>query len=110
MCGRDRLPAPASLEPALVARGPHPAIVVGTEAGCAAAQPSVVVSTSSAANAIHWFSSGMIGFARGWNDAPKIAALCLLALPSDMGIAFAIVAAAMGIGGLVSGRRVLQTM
>jgi PiT family inorganic phosphate transporter len=65
---------------------------------------------SPTANAIHWFSSGLIGFARGWNDTPKIAALCLVALPSRMSLAFAIVALAMALGGLVSGRKVLETL
>lgn len=65
---------------------------------------------SPAANALHWASGGLIGFARGWNDTPKIAALCLLALPNRMGIGFGIVTIAMAAGGLVSGRRVLQTL
>ncbi|HEY2586889.1 MAG TPA: inorganic phosphate transporter [Tepidisphaeraceae bacterium] len=65
---------------------------------------------SPAANAVHWASGGLIGFARGWNDTPKIAALCLLALPHRMGIGFAIVTVAMAAGGLVSGRKVLETL
>ena len=87
-----------------------PRLVTGTEAECAAASPVASLSTSSAANAAHWLSGGMVGFARGWNDAPKIAALCLVALPKNMGAAFAIVAVAMAVGGLVSGRRVLETL
>lgn len=85
-------------------------VVAGTEVECAAGAPVAVVSTSMAASGIHWFSGGMIGFARGWNDAPKIAALCLIALPDSMGLAFGTVAAAMAVGGMVSGRRVLETM
>jgi PiT family inorganic phosphate transporter len=96
--------------PALVAVGAGRAIVTGTEAECAAEGSVAGVSTSTAANAVHWFSGGMIGFARGWNDAPKIAALCLIALPKNMGVAFGIVAAAMAVGGLVSGRKVLETL
>ena len=87
-----------------------PMLVTGTEVECAARPPVASISTSSAANTIHWFSSGMVGFARGWNDAPKIAALCLIALPGNTGVAFAIVAVAMAIGGLVSGRKVLETL
>jgi PiT family inorganic phosphate transporter len=93
------------------AAGPsQAAVVVGTEAECATRSPAVAVSTSSAANAVHWFGGGMIGFARGWNDAPKIAALCLVALPNRMGLAFGIVAVAMAVGGLTAGRRVLETL
>jgi PiT family inorganic phosphate transporter len=65
---------------------------------------------SPTANAIHWFSGGLVGFARGWNDAPKIAALCLVALPGKMSLAFAIVTIAMAVGGLISARKVLETM
>jgi inorganic phosphate transporter, PiT family len=68
------------------------------------------VVTSPAANAVHWASGGLIGFARGWNDTPKIAALSLLALPHHIGGGFVIVTVAMAMGGLISGRRVLDTM
>jgi PiT family inorganic phosphate transporter len=87
-----------------------PMLVTGTEAECAARPSIASVSTSSAANAVHWFSGGMVGFARGWNDAPKIAALCLIALPKNTGVAFTVVTIAMALGGLVSGRRVLETL
>jgi len=33
------------------------------------------VTTSAAANPVHWLSCGLTSFARGWNDTPKIAAL-----------------------------------
>ena len=69
-----------------------------------------VKQVSPAANAIHWFSGGLIGFARGWNDTPKIAALSLLAIPGHMGGSFAIVSLAMAAGGLISGRKVLDTL
>jgi PiT family inorganic phosphate transporter len=52
----------------------------------------------------------MVGFARGWNDAPKIAALALVALPNNMGLAFAVVTLAMAAGGLLAGGRVLETL
>ena len=56
---------------------------------------------------------GLISFARGWNDTPKIAALSLLALAGvDNGtaIGFVIVTVAMTAGGLVMGRKVLETL
>lgn len=74
----------------------------------AAEQTRVV--TSRSANTVHWFSAGLISFARGWNDTPKIAALCLLALPGKMGFGFLIVAVAMAAGGIISGRKVLTTL
>jgi PiT family inorganic phosphate transporter len=65
---------------------------------------------SPTANAIHWLSAGLIGFARGWNDSPKIAALALIVIPSRMSLGFIIVAIAMAIGGLISARKVLETL
>src|SRR5204863_6185053 len=88
--------------------------ITGTEASCAADGPPVAaVTTSAAANAVHWLSAGLISFARGWNDTPKIAALSLLALaatPHGTAIGFAVVLVAMALGGLLAGRRVLDTM
>jgi PiT family inorganic phosphate transporter len=65
---------------------------------------------SPTANVIHWLSAGLIGFARGWNDTPKIAALALIVVPSKMSLPFTLVAIAMAIGGLISARRVLDTL
>jgi PiT family inorganic phosphate transporter len=68
---------------------------------------------SPTANAIHWLSCGLISFARGWNDTPKIAALSLLALASvahGTAIGFVIVTISMAAGGLIMGRRVLETL
>ena len=89
-------------------------VVVGVVVGDAAAcdgQP-VAVTGSRVTTAVHWGSCGLVGFARGWNDAPKIAALGLLAVGGSRGIALSvsIVAVAMAAGGLVAGRRVLATL
>ena len=84
----------------------------GTVSEIAAATGSIAQTrmVSPAANAIHWASGGLISFARGWNDTPKIAALSLLAFPNRMSFGFLIVAIAMAAGGLISGRKVLDTM
>ena len=58
----------------------------------------------------HFLSAGVVSFARGLNDTPKIAALLLLVkwltAPSDIGV----VALAIAIGGLLGARRVAETM
>jgi len=78
---------------------------------CEAASIETLETVSPAANVIHWISGGLIGFARGWNDTPKITALSLLALPrSHSWIGAAIVIAAMAAGGLLSGEKVLSTL
>ena len=61
-------------------------------------------------DAAHFLSAGIVSFARGLNDTPKMAALLLLVkwltAPSDIGI----VAIAIAIGGLLGARRVAETM
>ena len=55
-------------------------------------------------DAAHFLSAGVVSFARGLNDTPKIAAL-LLVLPA-LGARWSLVA----VGGLLSARRVAETM
>jgi PiT family inorganic phosphate transporter len=87
-------------------------VVRGEVAACAVHSPALVASGRGAANAVHWGACGVVGFARGWNDTPKIVALALVALPASAGWggAFAFVAVAMAAGGLLAGRRVLSTL
>ncbi|HEY4329166.1 MAG TPA: inorganic phosphate transporter [Phycisphaerae bacterium] len=94
---------------------PEMQIATGTLAECAAQGAAAAATTSATATAIHWTSGGLVGFARGWNDAPKIAALSIVALtaaniPNPAGIGFLIVTLAMALGGLFAGRRVLETL
>lgn len=94
------------------AQGTRLAVVSDTEAACAARENVVALPASRAADALHWLSSGMVGFARGWNDTPKIAALGVLVLSGSQGmrLCFAVVALAMAAGGLLAGGRVLETL
>jgi len=61
-------------------------------------------------DAAHFVSAGIVSFARGLNDTPKIAALLLAtgSIAPRMGILA--VAVTMAIGGLVGARRVAETM
>ena len=61
-------------------------------------------------DALHFFSGGAVGFARGLNDTPKIAALLLVAKALDIRWGLAAIAATMAIGGLLNARRVAETM
>lgn len=61
-------------------------------------------------DALHFLSAGAVGFARGMNDTPKIAALLV-------GVSFwtgekgiLLIAMAMTFGGLISARRVAETL
>jgi PiT family inorganic phosphate transporter len=55
-------------------------------------------------------SSGIVSFARGLNDTPKIAALILLAPAFGVTSSLIVVGAVIAIGGLLSAVRVAETM
>jgi PiT family inorganic phosphate transporter len=61
-------------------------------------------------DAAHFVSAGVVSFARGLNDAPKIAALLLVLSFVEVPGALAVIAVAMAAGGLLSARRVAMTM
>jgi PiT family inorganic phosphate transporter len=61
-------------------------------------------------DAVHFVSAGLVGFARGANDAPKIAALLVGSGIAGSGAALWGVAAAMAVGGWLGARRVAETM
>ena len=58
----------------------------------------------------HFLSGGVVSFARGLNDTPKIVALLLLLPAFDLRWGFFAVAVAMAIGGLLHSRRIAETM
>ncbi len=58
----------------------------------------------------HLLSGGAVGFARGLNDTPKIAAMLLVAQALDIRWGLIAVAVTMAIGGLLNARRVAETM
>jgi inorganic phosphate transporter, PiT family len=58
----------------------------------------------------HFVSTGVVSFARGLNDTPKIAAVLLASPILGPQASLVAVAAAMAIGGLVGARRVAETM
>ncbi len=61
-------------------------------------------------DSLHYLSAGVVSFARGLNDTPKIAALLLLT-PQLTGLtATALVGIAIAVGGVISARRVADTM
>lgn len=61
-------------------------------------------------DAAHFLSAGLVGFARGLNDTPKIVAIVIAAQAFDVRGSTAAIAIAMAIGGLLSARRVAETM
>lgn len=59
---------------------------------------------------LHYLAAGLVSFARGFNDAPKIAALTVGASTMDLGLTVFLVAIAMAIGGFLHAGRVARTM
>lgn len=69
------------------------------------------VSAASLIDGLHYFSAGLVSFARGLNDTPKIVALVAMSAPLVSGSpAFLAVGLAIAIGGLLGARRVAETM
>src|SRR5256885_15122907 len=58
----------------------------------------------------HFLSAGVVSFARGLNDTPKIVAMLLLLKWMDVRWGFFAVAVTMAVGGLLNARRVAETM
>lgn len=58
----------------------------------------------------HFLSAGVVSFARGLNDTPKIVALLLVLHALDIRWGFFAVAATMAIGGLLNSRSIAETM
>ncbi|MGH9338163.1 MAG: inorganic phosphate transporter [Acidobacteriota bacterium] len=59
---------------------------------------------------LHYVSAGTVGFARGLNDTPKIAALLLMVTGFPSAGKYGVVAFFMALGGWISARRVAETM
>ena len=88
-----------------------PATVVDEADTCAAA-PSISARVG-LLDGLHWTSAAQTSLARGLNDTPKIVALGIAAAAflGIRGAAFdALVAAAMGAGSVIAGRRVTETL
>lgn len=68
------------------------------------------VSAGSLLDTLHFASAGAVGFARGLNDTPKIAALLLVAGAFDIRGGLVAVAVAMAVGGLLNANKVAETM
>jgi len=58
----------------------------------------------------HFLSAGVVSFARGLNDTPKMVAMLLLLKWVDVRWGFFAVAMIMAVGGLLNARRVAETM
>jgi PiT family inorganic phosphate transporter len=86
-------------------------VVVASAVGCAPGTRGVSARTT--LDVLHFLSAGAVGFARGLNDAPKIAALAATigsAAAFSKNGAAVLVAVAMAVGGWIGARRVAEKM
>jgi PiT family inorganic phosphate transporter len=88
------------------------ALRAGTLAQCSERpeQTLLRVRRFGAVDSLHFLFAGAVGFARGLNDTPKIAALLLPIAVLDRHAAVSAVAVAMLLGGVFGARRVARTM
>lgn len=61
-------------------------------------------------DALHFLSAGAVGFARGLNDTPKMAALLLGVGWLQNNTSMILIAVAMALGGLISAKQVAETL
>jgi PiT family inorganic phosphate transporter len=61
-------------------------------------------------DALHFLSAGVVSFARGLNDTPKIAAILLAVKALDLRVGTAALALASAAGGLLNAAKVARTM
>lgn len=88
-----------------------PVLSVGTTESCGL-NDEAAAGTSAAGllDRLHFLSAGIVSFARGLNDTPKIAALLLLVPAIGGRAAITLVGVLIAIGGIISARRVAETM
>jgi inorganic phosphate transporter, PiT family len=85
---------------------------IDTQSACASRYAGVIFGfdLQKVMDALHFLSAGAVCFARGLNDTPKIAALLLLAPGLTLQQKIILIALTMALGGLLSARRVAETM
>lgn len=112
LCAGDP-PAPLPASPAALAFSFNlPNVTTGTAAHCGTSfgMPTARLEARRVLDTLHFLSAGAVSFARGLNDTPKIAALLLVVAPLSASLNIGSVALAMAAGGLLSARRVADTM
>jgi PiT family inorganic phosphate transporter len=105
------LPVPVGASQALRSV-PMPTLAGGTDETCRVRYRGsfLGIQARPLLDALHYLSAGAVSFARGVNDTPKIAALLLVGGMVAPETSLIGVGAAMAIGGLISARRVAETM
>ncbi len=99
-------------QPVLFQKLDHWSVTAGTEAICKSRYSGHVLGIDAASllDNLHFLSAGVVSFARGLNDTPKIAAMLLVAPAFGKTAACVAVGIMIAVGGLLSAKRVAETM
>ncbi len=104
------LPQPGWLE----MRGSAPSFVLTVDeaANCRERYAGEIcgITSQQVMDAAHFLSAGVVSFARGLNDTPKMVAMLLLFKALDLRWGFFAIATMMAIGSLLHSRRIAETM
>ncbi|MCP4915022.1 MAG: inorganic phosphate transporter [Oligoflexia bacterium] len=89
-----------------------PEITISDEAYCRSSYSGRVfgISLGKILDNLHYLSGGLVSFARGMNDTPKIAALLLLGSRFSLELSITLVGLFMVVGGLVHSKKIADTM
>ena len=106
------IPQPVSVMALQMASTPMLEVSTGERAECSEryAGNFLGLKSQGVMDAAHFASAGVVSFARGLNDTPKIAALLLVIRALDVRMGMGAIALAMAIGGLLSASKVAETM
>ncbi len=89
-----------------------PNIVIDSNASCETRfqGKAIAIKSKSLMDGLHFLSAGLISFARGLNDTPKIAALLLIGQVLHPMYAIGLTSLAIAVGGLLMAKKVAQRM
>lgn len=87
-------------------------IAIDNEANCVSVYTGSLIGMSAQKllDTLHYLSAGVVSFARGLNDTPKIIALLVVLQALDIRFGMVIVGVAMAVGGLLNARKVAVVM
>jgi PiT family inorganic phosphate transporter len=89
-----------------------PEVKIGTTVTCVERYNGQVmgIEAKTILDTFHFLSSGAVGFARGLNDTPKIAAILLLGKQLNIFSSIGMVAILMALGGIIYSKKIAETM
>lgn len=106
------MPQPASCLTMTVPQPPALEVCAGEQAYCNERYAGQVwgINSQKVMDAAHFLSAGILSFARGLNDTPKIAAMLLVIQALDIRLGLLAVALFIAVGGLLNAKKVAETM